>query len=443
MKGETVCLISLGCPKNLVDSEVILGLLAQNGYGITTAPAEADIIVINTCSFIQAATEEGLETIFEAVHLKGTGSCRRLIVTGCLPQRYGQELVGQMPEVDFFLGTGEFPHIVEYLESPSENRPQVAIGRRDSFLYDHETPRLLSGPRYSAYIKIAEGCSRSCSFCIVPSLRGRLRSRPISSVYQEARHLVDQGVREINLIGQDTTSYGRDLQDGTTLAALLARLNDLCGLEWIRILYAYPEHIDSDLLRQIRLSDSVCKYIDLPIQHVNEEILRSMGRPASPGSLKALIRKIRDEIPGVCLRTTLLVGFPGETEAQYSELLEFVEMVRFERLGVFQFSPEDGTRAAAMRSQVPASVRRRRFERIMELQQRISLENNTALIGETVPVLIEERLGENGMLKGRMATQAPEIDGHVTLSCETASPGQFADVLIRRVDPYDLEGERV
>jgi ribosomal protein S12 methylthiotransferase len=254
---------------------------------------------------------------------------------------------------------------------------------------------------------------------------------------------VDQGVREINLIAQDTTSYGRDLRDGTTLAALLARLNDLCGLEWIRILYAYPELIDSDLLRQIRLSDSVCKYIDLPIQHVNEEILRSMGRPVSPGSLKRLIRRIRDEIPGVCLRTTLLVGFPGETEAQYSELLEFVERVRFERLGVFQFSPEHGTRAAAMRSQVPASVRRRRFERIMELQQRISLENNTALIGETVPVLIEERLGENGMLKGRMATQAPEIDGHVTLSGGTASPGQFVDVLIRRVDPYDLEGERV
>jgi ribosomal protein S12 methylthiotransferase len=443
MKGETVCLISLGCPKNLVDSEVMLGLLAQNGYGITTAPAEADIIVIHTCSFIQAATEEGLETIFEAVHLKGTGSCRLLIVTGCLPQRYGQELVGQMPEVDFFLGTGEFPHIVEYLEGPSENRPQMAIGRRDSFLYDDETPRLLSGPGHSAYIKIAEGCSRSCSFCIVPSLRGRFRSRPISSVYQEARHLVDQGVREINLIAQDTTSYGRDLQDGTTLTALLARLNDLRGLEWIRILYAYPEHIDSDLLRQIRLSDSVCNYIDLPIQHVNEEILRSMGRPVSPGSLEALIRKIRDEIPGVCLRTTLLVGFPGETEAQYSGLLEFVERVRFERLGVFQFSPEDGTRAAAMRSQVPTSVRRRRFERIMELQQRISLENNTALIGETVPVLIEERLGENGMLKGRMATQAPEIDGHVTLSGGTASPGQFVDVLIRRVDPYDLEGEMV
>ncbi len=442
MKDEEVCLISLGCPKNLVDSEVMIGLLAEKGYGITMAPTEADVIVINTCTFIREATEEALDTILEAVNLKRSGSCRLLIVTGCLPQRYAGELAREMPEVDYFLGTEEFPRIVEYLEGTPEQRKRVAIGRT-SFLYDHKTPRLLSGPSYTAYVKIAEGCSRSCSFCIVPTLRGTFRSRPMPSIHEEVRLLVAQGVREINLVAQDTTAYGRDLHDGTTLAALLESLCQIDDLEWIRVLYAFPEHIDSELLRQMGRSEKICDYIDLPVQHINREILRAMARPASRRSLEALIWKIRDEIPGVCLRTTLMVGFPGETEAQFSELGDFVQKVRFERLGVFQFSPEEGARAARMRRQVPKSVKRRRFTYLMELQQQISLEHNKTLIGERVRVLVEELLGEAGMLKGRMATQAPEIDGQVVIRTGSASPGQMVDVLITEAHPYDLEGEMV
>jgi len=442
MKGEAVCLISLGCPKNLVDSEVMLGLLTEKGYGITMAPTEADVIVINTCSFIREATQEALDTILEAVNLKRAGSCRLLIVTGCLPQRYAGELVKEMPEVDFFLGTEEFPRIVEYLQATPDHRERIAIGRT-SFLYDHKTPRLLSGPLYTAYVKIAEGCSRSCSFCIVPRLRGGFRSRPIPSIHEEVRLLVDQGVREINLVAQDTTSYGRDLRDGTTLVALLESLCRIDSLEWIRILYAFPEYIDSELLRQIGRSEKICNYMDLPVQHVNGQVLRAMARPASRRSLEALIWKIRDAIPGVCLRTTLMVGFPGETEAQFSELLDFVERIRFERLGVFQFSAEEGTQAAKMQGQLPKSVKTKRFKYLMELQQQISLEHNQALIGERIRVLVEGPLGKAGVLKGRMATQAPEIDGQVMIRKGSASPGQMVDVLVTEAHPYDLEGEMV
>ena len=442
MKDEAVCLISLGCPKNLVDSEVMLGLLAEKGYGITMAPAEADIILINTCSFIKEATQEALDTILEVVHLKRSGSCRLLIVAGCLPQRYGGELATEIPEVDFFLGTEEFPRIIEYLEGRPEHRKRVVIGR-GSFLYSHKTPRLLSGPPYSAYIKIAEGCSRSCSFCIVPRLRGKFRSRPLASIHEEACLLVAQGVSEINLVAQDTTSYGLDLHDGTTLTALLESLCYIDGLRWIRVLYAFPQHIDSQLLRQIRNSERICNYMDLPIQHINEEILRTMARPVSRRSLEALIWKIRKEIPGVCLRTTFMVGFPGETEAQFSELIDFVETIRFERLGVFQFSPEEGTRAARMRNQIPKPVKERRFRRLMELQQQISLEHNRDLIGTRVPVLVERPLAGTGVLRGRMATQAPDIDGQVLITGGSTSSGEMADVLITKAHPYDLEGEMV
>ena len=441
VKRENICIISLGCPKNLVDSEVMLGLVAEKGYGIATDPADAEIIAINTCSFIEGATQEAVDTILEAVDLKRSGSCRLLIVTGCLVQRYGRTLAREMPEVDFFLGTDEFPRIVEYLEGDFEQEERVAV-RRTSFLYDDETPRLLSRPAWSAYIKIAEGCSRTCSFCVVPSLRGRFRSRSIGSVCREASHLVDLGAKEINLVAQDTTSYGLDLGDGTNLTALLERLRQIQSLEWIRILYAYPEHIDTQLLQLIGGSESICKYVDLPIQHVNLEILRAMGRPVSRGFLENLIWRIREEVPGVCLRTTLLVGFPGETAAQFSELFEFVEKVRFDRLGVFEYSREEGTRAARMRNQIPRHVKKRRFKRLMELQQRISLEHNRGLIGEKVVVLIEERL-EDATFKGRMATQAPDVDGHVTIAGGRAQPGEMVDVLITKAHPYDLEGEIV
>ncbi len=442
MKNERICLISLGCPKNLVDSEVMLGLLGQKGYGITPKPSHADIIVINTCSFIKEATRETLDTIHEAVELKKSGSCRRVVVTGCLPQRYGSDLTREIPEVDIFLGTEEFPRIVEYLEGDPDHQGQVAVGRT-SFLYDHETPRLLSGHFYSAYIKIAEGCSRSCSFCIIPSLRGRFRSRPLESIYEEALLLADQGVREINLVAQDTTSYGLDLQNGTNLAALLEALCRIEGIAWIRVLYAYPEHIDSRLLRRIKSSEKICNYIDLPIQHINERILRAMGRPVSRRSLERLILKIRDEIPGVSIRTTLMVGFPGENAVEFSELIDFVERIRFERLGVFEFSPEEGTQAERMAKQIPQSVKKKRRERLMQLQQRISLEHHSALVGKKVLILAEGPLGDRDIVRGRMATQAPDIDGQVMITKGRASPGQMVTVRITEAYPYDLEAEIV
>jgi ribosomal protein S12 methylthiotransferase len=439
MSREEVCLISLGCPKNLIDSEVILGLLVQKGYGVTDKPAEADILVINTCTFVKDATQEALDTVVEAAHLKRSGSCRLLIVTGCLPQRYGDELAKEIPEVDFFLGTETFPRIIEYIDGKSQNLERVSIGRT-GFLYDHQTPRLLSGPSYTAYVKIAEGCSRSCSFCIVPKLRGRFRSRPIFSIREEVDLLVEQGVKEINLVAQDTTSYGVDLNDGTTLVTLLGSLCAIDGLEWIRILYAFPDHIGRDLLRAIRHSGKTCNYLDLPIQHISEEILRAMGRPTSLRAIGELIQEVREEIPGVCLRTTLMVGFPGETERQFSELYDFVKRSRFERLGIFEFSPEEGTSAAKMKRQVSRSIKRRRFERLMELQQQISLEQNRTLIGRTVPVLVEGPLGQIDLWKGRMANQAPEIDGHVVIAGGTTSPGQLVDVVITEAQPYDLRG---
>jgi ribosomal protein S12 methylthiotransferase len=440
MNQEAVCMISLGCPKNLVDSEVMLGLLAQKGYGIAMTPAEADIIVINTCSFIKEATQEALDTILEAAQLKESGSCRLLVVTGCLAQRYGPALARQMPEVDLFLGTEEFPRIAEYLDRMHGYRERVAIGRT-SFLYDHETPRLLSGPWYSAYIKIAEGCSRSCSFCVIPSLRGRFRSRPMESICQEASRLVDQGVREINLVAQETTSYGIDLQDRANLAVLLESLCRIEDLQWIRILYAYPEGVDSQLLRQMAGSEKICNYMDLPLQHINDKILRAMGRPGSGQSLEAMVWKIRERVPGICLRTTLMVGFPGEGEAQFSELLGFVERMRFERLGVFRFSPEEGTRAARMRGQVSEKVKRKRFDQLMELQKQISLEHTQTFVGKRVTVLIEGPLGEKGIVTGRMATQAPDIDGQVLIIRGSAPPGKMVDVRITQAHPYDLEGE--
>ncbi|NIQ37332.1 MAG: 30S ribosomal protein S12 methylthiotransferase RimO [Proteobacteria bacterium] len=442
MKNEQIFLISLGCPKNLVDSEVMLGLLVEKGYVITTVPSQAEIILINTCSFIKDATRETLDAIHEAVDLKRSGSCRLLIVTGCLPQRYGQDLAREIPEVDFFLGTEEFHGIAQYLEKPADPKERVAI-RRTSFLYDHQTPRLLSGHSSSAYIKIAEGCSRSCSFCVIPSLRGRFRSRPMDSIVQEASLLVDQGVREINLVAQETTSYGLDLQDRTTLKRLLERLCLIEDLRWIRVLYAYPEHIDRGLLRLMGSSEKICNYIDLPIQHIDEKILRSMGRPVSRKFLEGLIGQIRGEIPDVAIRTTLMVGFPGERAAQFSELVDFVEATRFERLGVFEFSPEEGTEAARMGEHVPAPVKKRRRERLMALQQRISLDYNRKLIGKTIVALTEGPRGHDGMLTARMETQAPEVDGQIIITKGRAAPGQVVDVRITRAHPYDLEGEMV
>ena len=440
MPHETVYLVSLGCPKNLVDSEVILGLLVAKGYGIAAAPAEADIVIVNTCTFIEDATRESLDAILETAELKRGDSCRRLIVTGCLAQRYGPTLAREIPEVDFWIGTEQFPRIVEFAEKKPTDPEKVTI-QRTSFIYDHTTPRLLSGPPHSAYVKIAEGCSRRCSFCVIPGLRGEPRSRPIESIVQETSLLAEQGVKEINLVAQDVTAYGLDLRDGTTLTGLLRRLCRIDKLTWIRLLYTYPDGIDDELLRLVRESERICNYIDLPLQHIDEDILHAMGRPTHKGFIEGLIRRIRAEIPGVCLRTTLMVGFPGETETQFAQLVDFVEAIRFERLGVFQFSPEEGTRAARMKNQISQGIKNRRFERLMAIQQGISWDHHSKLVGQEVAVLVDGRDEEDGTLRGRMETQAPEIDGQVMIMGGDASPGDVVPVRITRAHPYDLEGE--
>ena len=440
MRDKAVHIISLGCPKNRVDSEVMLGLLVARGHGIAATPDEADTVIINTCTFIHEATQESLDTILEVAELKRAGLCRLVIATGCLAQRYGPTLAREIPEIDFWIGTEQFPRIVEWVDKKPIDLERVAI-QRTGFIYDHTTPRLLSGPPGSAYVKIAEGCSRRCSFCVIPSLRGEARSRSIESIVQEASALADQGIKEINLVAQDVTSYGLDLKDGTNLTGLLDRLRRIEKLKWIRLLYAYPDGMGLELLRQVRASERICNYIDLPIQHIDEQILHRMGRSARRRHIEGLIGMIRKEIPGVCLRTTLMVGFPGETEAQFSDLSDFVEKVCFDRLGVFQFSPEEGTRAARMRHQVPADVKNRRFERLMTAQQEISLRRHRELVGKEVVVLVEGRDPRDGVMKGRMESQAPDIDGHVTIIGSDASPGDMVRVRVTQAHPYDLEGE--
>ncbi len=332
---ETVCLISLGCPKNLVDSEVILGLLSKAGHGLTTNPSKAEILIINTCSFIQAATKEAIDTILRYAAYKRKGSCRQLIVAGCLPQRYGKDLEKELPEVDLFVGTGEFQNLPSLLARKGRRKRFLS---KPTFLYDEKTPRLVSTPPFLAYLKIAEGCSKACTFCTVPKIRGPYRSRTPQSVLQEARTLADQGVRELILIAQDTTAYGEDLKDGTSLESLLRALVKIEGLRWIRILYAYPKlsYFTDRFLELMAGEAKICPYLDLPIQHIDDEILRRMGRRSTGSEIRSLIHRIRTFLPDISLRTSLIVGFPGEQDRQFKTLLKFVEEVQFDHLGAFE-----------------------------------------------------------------------------------------------------------
>ena len=335
---QQIHIISLGCARNLVDSEVMAGLLQKNDYRIVREPADAEIVLVNTCGFIGPAKEESIETILEVSRLKEEGKVKKLVVAGCLSQRYPDELAGELPEVDLFIGTGEVPRIVEILrqhDADSARRKYVGL---PSYLYDETTPRLRSTPSYTAFLKVSEGCDHKCAFCIIPQLRGPHRSRSIDSVVSEAVSLGGSGVKEINLIAQDLTAYGRDRKDGTTLHGLLRELAEVDGVEWIRLLYAYPNFLDQGLLDVVRDSDKICKYIDIPLQHVSQALLRRMRRGKSGSAVRAAVEKLRSAIPGLTLRTSLIVGFPGETEADFAELLDFVEATQFERLGVFKYS---------------------------------------------------------------------------------------------------------
>jgi ribosomal protein S12 methylthiotransferase len=443
-------IVSLGCARNLVDSEVMAGLLERNDYRIVQQPSDADVVLVNTCGFIGPAKEESIETILEISRLKEEGKIKKLVVAGCLSQRYPDEMARELPEVDLFIGTGEVPRIAEILrehEANSTRRQYIGI---PSYLYDHATPRLRSTPSYTTFLKVSEGCDHKCAFCIIPQLRGPHRSRTIDSVVNEAVSLGQQGVKEINLIAQDLTAYGRDRKDGTTLHGLLREMAQVDGVHWIRLLYAYPNFLDQALLDVINDSDKICKYIDIPFQHVSQSLLRRMRRGKSGSEVRQAVEKLRTAIPGLTLRTSLIVGFPGETEADFEELLDFVEEAQFERLGVFKYSEEEGTAAARMPQTVPEEEKERRWQEIMDLQATISRKKNEALIGTIQRVMIDEVDRESDKVSGRTQVHAPEVDGMVYVEGRAAFDeikklrgGDMIDVRIIEALDYDLIGEKL
>lgn len=438
---EKVSMVSLGCPKNLVDAEVMLGFLDREGYEITTDEQEADIIIVNTCSFIKEAKQESIDAILDLADRKHNGRCRLLIVTGCLPQRYQEELCHELPEVDIFIGTGDYPRIAEIISEKRKTPGQLRYTGDPDFLYDEDSPRLNSSPAYSAYLKIAEGCSNRCSYCVIPALRGSFRSRPLEGVVAEAERLVAGGARELNLIAQDVTNYGKDL-GGVSLEDLVKRLAEIEGLSWIRLLYAYPDGITDGLIRIIKEEKKVCKYLDIPLQHISDPILAKMNRRSTSGEIRSLISRLRAEIPGIALRTSLIVGFPGETEDDFKQLLHYVEEAGFDRLGVFCYSREEGTPAADMPEQISERVKRERYKKIMKAQARLSFKQNRSLVGRIEEVIVEGYSEETDLLlKGRSSRQAPDIDGQVYITAGNANIGDVVLLKITDSSDYDLIGE--
>jgi len=436
--GAKVFLQSLGCPKNLMDSEMMLGLIARDGGEVVLDPEAADELVVNTCGFIGDAKMASIDSFLDLARLKQSDPAKRLLVAGCLAQRYGAELQAALPEVDAFLGTGDFIRLPEILAN-GVRCDACAYGGPAHLLPDPTIPRVRTGHFFSAYLKVSEGCDHRCSFCIIPKIRGRHESRSIESVVAEAQALAADGVVELNLIAQDLTAYGRDRRDGSSLSQLLRALARIDGLRWIRLLYTYPQFVSDDLLKTIADEEKVCRYIDMPLQHISDHMLRRMRRERDGASIRRLLDRIRRRIPGVAIRTAFIVGFPGETDADFHELLGFVREAHFERVGVFRYSKEEGTAAASFSDQIPEAVKRRRRALLMRAQAAISAAANRRLIGSQQRVLV---CGEDqrGQLYGRLATQAPEIDGVVYLQGDL-NPGEIARVRIVGADTYDLRAE--
>jgi ribosomal protein S12 methylthiotransferase len=445
--------ISLGCPKNLVDAEVMLGLAAEAGHEITSDAANADVLVVNTCAFIDRAKQESIDTILEMAELKKQSAGRRLVVTGCLAERYREELQKEIPEIDAVLGTGEVPNILQALQSslpglqPSvrpltfHRAPRFGIDL-PTYIYDAGTPRRLATPDHYAYLKIAEGCDYKCAFCIIPKMRGHYRSRSIESIVTEARALASRGVKELLLISQDTSFYGVDRKERNALPRLLRELNRVDGLEWIRLLYLYPTTISDEVIDTIADCDKVCKYIDLPLQHASDSVLKRMKRPGTRTTYEKLLAKIRARIPGGTLRTTFIVGFPGETAADFNELLEFVETMAFDHVGVFTYSHEEGTTAYDLEDDVPAATKERRRERLMARQRELVARRQAARVGERFRLVVDGPSEEHELvLCGRLQGQAPDIDPLVYLTdCDPSAyeRGRFIDVEIVGAREYDL-----
>ena len=438
-----ILFISLGCDKNLVDSEVMLGLLDKKGYQIVDSEEDADIIVVNTCCFIHDAKEESIQTILEMAEYKKEGKLKALIVTGCLAQRYQQEIIDEIPEVDAVLGTTSYDHIVEAVEEALAGNGHVILEDVDA-LPDVKEKRLVTTGGHYAYMKIAEGCDKHCTYCIIPKLRGNYRSVPMEKLLAEAKDLADQGVKELILVAQETTVYGKDLYGEKSLHKLLRELCKISGIQWIRILYCYPEEIYDELIQTIKEENKVCHYLDLPIQHASDAVLKRMGRRTSKAQLVEIIEKLRKEIPDISLRTTLITGFPGETQEQHEELKDFVDEMEFDRLGVFTYSPEEDTPAATMTGQIPEEVKEERQAELMELQQEIAFDLAEDMVGREVLVMIEGKVADENAYVGRTYKDAPNVDGLIFINTdEELMSGDFARVRVTGALEYDLIGELI
>ena len=442
---NTIAFVSLGCDKNLVDSEHMLGLLHEAGFTLIGDESEAEVLVVNSCCFIEDAKRESIEQILDVAKYKETGKCKALIVTGCMAQRYKQEILDEMPEVDAVVGTTSYDKIVETVTEVLESKG-VRVQRFDTIDREHleNMPRILTTAGYFAYMKIAEGCDNKCTYCIIPSLRGKYRSRPLEQLKKEAEKLAKDGVSELILVAQDTTLYGTDLEGNTTLATLLRELSSVEGIEWIRILYCYPENITDELIEEIKTNDKVCNYLDIPIQHAADPVLKRMARKSTNSQLIEKMTKLRKEIPGIAIRTTLIVGFPGETEEDFEVLCNFVKEMRFERLGVFTYSQEEDTPAAKLEDQIDEDVKAKRKDIIMSIQPDISEALTHEKVGRTMRVLIEGKLANESVYLARSYQDAPEIDGQVFVQYEgELISGDYVDVKITGASDYDLIGELI
>jgi ribosomal protein S12 methylthiotransferase len=448
---KKVCLVSLGCPKNLVDAEMMLGFLKKDGFELSTDPKVSEVIVVNTCGFLEASKRESIGQILEMAKYKEAGRCEVLVASGCLTQRHGEELAREMPEIDLFIGTGEFDKLAGFLRERFTRRGGVTPPLHDrvhvsdhQILPDPDLPRIQATPRHYAYTKISEGCSHICSFCTIPSIRGRLKSRLIDSVVREIEEGAARGVKEFNLIAQDLNEYGRDLKNGTNLAGLIEAIDRVKGDFWVRPLYMYPLEFNGRLIGALRDSKHVVKYVDMPLQHISERVLLSMKRGSPSRYVRQLIGKLKKEIPQIALRTTFIVGYPGETKAEFRELCDFLSEVEFDRVGVFKFSIEEGTAAATLPDQLSQEVKDERWDMLMSLQKKISRKKSKALVGKTLRALCEGEMPDNpGFFRARLASQAPEIDGMTLIAGRDLPRGEFVDAKILKSGDYDLIAERV
>ena len=439
---EKVNVVTLGCEKNLVDSEIMSGLVHARGYTLVDQPEDATVVIVNTCGFIDAAKEESVNTILNLAELKDTARLKALIVSGCLTQRYKQELMKEMPEIDGIVGTGDFHRINDIIDEALGGKKPIYVGN-PVFNYEETLPRLLSTPRHTAYVKIAEGCDNACTFCSIPIMRGKFRSRSIESILAEVKQLAAQGVKEISLIAQDSTNYGTDLYEGFKLPDLMNRVSEVEGIEWVRLHYAYPGFFTDELIETIASNPKICKYIDMPLQHSEDAILKRMRRPGRQRDVRELISRIRARIPDVALRTSMIVGFPGETEEEFEKLCDFVQEMKFDRLGVFAYSQEEDTPANRLPDQLSDEVKQHRAHTLMEVQREVAQGNSAKYVGRTLDVLVERYDGRSDVYIGRSQYDAPEVDGEVYVSGIRTELGEIRKVRITHAYEYDLSGEGI